>query len=142
MLNKLLYTPGVIGSVLGIVASLIYILILIAGGYSYTTLAGFMSLLIVIIGYYILSTFWLPALHKSKETVALSTGIAFHVAASFSLVLMMAGTLPEIHELILPFASTLLFSLIMITLLVISGFVLSKLEFNKDHSQKERKVSI
>lgn len=142
MLNKLRYTPGAIGSVLGITGSLIYILILTAGGLSYTTLAGIMTLLSVIIGYYLLSTFWLPTLHQSKETVALSTGIAFHVTASFSLVFMMAGTLPEIHELILPFTSTLLFSLIMISLLVISGFILSKLEFNKNHPQNEQKVSM
>lgn len=142
MLNKLLYKPGVIGSVLGITGSLIYILILTAGGYSYTTLAGFMSLLIVIIGYYLLSTHWLPALHKSKEAVALSTGITFHVAASFSLVFMMRGTLPEIHELILPFTSTLLFSLIMISLLTITGFVLSKMEYKRVDSHKETKISI
>ncbi|TKD70582.1 hypothetical protein [Pseudalkalibacillus hwajinpoensis] len=141
-MKKLLYEPGMIGSVLGIIGSLIYILILTAGGYSHTSLAGFISLLSVIIGYYLLSTFWLPALLESKETVALSTGIAFHTTASFSLVFMMAGSLPEVRELIIPYISTLLFSLLMISLLTISGLVLSKLEFNRTNSQSETKVSI
>ncbi|MBN8208669.1 hypothetical protein JI666_07920 [Bacillus sp. NTK071] len=142
MLKGLLYKPGIIGSMIGFIGSLVYILILTAGGFSHTTLAGVISLVIVLFGYYLLSTLWLPTLLESKEAVALSTGIAFHICASFSLVFMMAGSLPEIRELILPYTSTLLFSLTMIALLIISGFILSKLEHKKVNSHSETKVSI
>ncbi|WP_226654470.1 hypothetical protein [Pseudalkalibacillus hwajinpoensis] len=130
-MKKTLYSPVVISIILGLLASLIYTIILAAGGYRHTGLAGFFSILAILVAYLLLSTYLLPTLLEIKTTIALGAGTTFHVISSFTLVVMMAGTLPEMTELFLPYLSTLLISFLMMIVIVIAGFILGKVDFTK-----------
>ncbi|WP_347548358.1 hypothetical protein ABFG93_12490 [Pseudalkalibacillus hwajinpoensis] len=142
MMKRILSSKALPGSMIGITCTLIYILILAAGDYNHTGLASFFGLLSALILYSLLSTFWLPTLHESKETVSLSAGITFHVASSFSLVIMMARSIPELQNLIIPYLITMLVSLFMILLLLINSVVLSKINITTSSSANEKKLSI
>ncbi len=141
-MDKFIRVPAIIGTAIGILATLIYILILTAGDFHHSGLAGFFALMVVLIVFCLLSTFWLPTLPESKNAIAMSTGIAFHVASSFTLVLLMAGTVPDITQLIFPYLTTLLISILMMAVMTIAGTVLAKVDFSKITSQHDRKISM
>ena len=130
-MKKTLYSPITVSLLLGVLASLIYTIILAAGGYHHTGLAGFLSLLTILVAYLLLSTYLLPTLLEIKTTIALGAGITFHIISSFTLVIMMAGTLPEIPELLLPYLSTLLISFLIMIVILVAGFILEKVDFTK-----------
>ncbi|MGE6205240.1 hypothetical protein [Guptibacillus hwajinpoensis] len=141
-MKKYLYSSPAIGFSLGLLASLIYTIILAAGGYQYTGLAGFFSLLIILVGYFLLSTFWLPTLLKTRYTIALISGITFHTVSSFTLVFMMAGTLPNISELLFPYLTTLVFSFLLMIAIIVAGVILSKVDLTKFFEMSQKKFSI
>ncbi|MCA0170540.1 hypothetical protein [Bacillus sp. RAR_GA_16] len=130
-MKKILYSPIIVSFILGLLASVIYTIILAAGGYHHTGLAGFFSILALVVAYLLLSTYWLPTLLETKTTIALGVGVTFHVISSFTLVVMMAGTLPEISELLLPYLNTLLISFLVMIIIVIAGFIFEKVDFTK-----------
>ncbi|MYL62414.1 hypothetical protein GLW07_03485 [Bacillus hwajinpoensis] len=140
-MKKTLYSPIMISFILGLLASLIYSIILAAGGYHHTGLAGFFSILTILVAYLLLSTYWLPTLLEIKTTIALGAGITFHVISSFTLVVMMAGTLPEISELLLPYLSTLLISFLIMIVILIAGIILGKVDFTK-FTNRDKKMSM
>ena len=140
-MKKILYSPIIVSFILGLLASVIYTIILAAGGYHHTGLAGFFSILALVVAYLLLSTYWLPTLLETKTTIALGAGVTFHVISSFTLVVMMAGTLPEISELLLPYLSTLLISFLVVIIIVIAGFIFEKVDFTKLTST-DKKMSI
>ncbi|MGA9286960.1 MAG: hypothetical protein WBV93_01315 [Anaerobacillus sp.] len=141
-MDKFIRIPAIIGTAIGILGTLIYIIILTAGDYNHSGLAGFFALISVLLVFCLLSTFWLPTLPESKNAVAMSAGIAFHIASSFTLVLLMAGTVPEMMQLIFPYLTTLLVSFLMMIVLAIAGIVLAKVDFSKFTSQEDRKISM
>ena len=128
-MKKILYSPLVVSLLLGLLASLIFTIILGAGSYHHTGLAGFFSVLVILVAYILLSTYWLPTLLEMKTTIALGAGMTFHIISSFTLVVMMAGTLPEIPELLFPYLSTLLISFLTMIVILVAGFLLEKVNF-------------
>ena len=140
-MKKILYSPIFISIILGVLSAVIYTIILAAGGYHKTGLAGFFSIFTILVAYLLLSTYWLPSLHEIKTTVALGAGITFHVISSFTLVVMMAGTLPEMSELLLPYLSTLLISFLIMIFILVAGLITQKIDFTKLTST-DKKISM
>lgn len=130
-MKKTLYSPIFISFILGVLSSLIYTIILAAGGYHHTGLGGFFSILTILVAYLLLSTYWLPTLLEIRTTIALGAGITFHVISSFTLVVMMAGTLPEISELLLPYLNTLIISFLIMIFVLMTGYITRKVDFTK-----------
>lgn len=141
-MKERLYSPASIGAGIGIVSTLIYIVLLAVGNFQHNLVLGTLTLFLALITYSILAIGWMPSLLESRESVGLAAGITFHVLASFSIVFLLADSIPGVLQLILPYLSTLVFSLLMIGLLIVNGYILTKINFSKLQTTLSKKIPL
>ncbi len=141
-MKERLVSPVTIGIGIGILATLMYVLLLEAGNFQHSVMSGSIALILVLIIFSILGIAWMPSLIERRESLSLSAGITFHVLSSFSIVFLLAESIPGLQQLILPYLSTLIFSLLMIGLIILNGFVLTKINFSKLQTSLSKRIPI
>ncbi|MCA0988942.1 hypothetical protein [Guptibacillus algicola] len=141
-MKERLYSPVSIGAGIGIVSTLIYIVLLQLSNFQHNVIYGILTMVLALIIYSIVAIGWMPSLLESRESVGLSAGITFHVLSSFSIVFLLAESIPGLLQLVLPYLSTLVFSLLMIGLLILSGYILTKVNVSKLQTTLSKKIPL
>lgn len=141
-MNNRFYSPLSIGIGIGIISTVFYIILLGVGNFEHPVFSGLLTMFLALLLYSFLSIVWLPSLLESRETTATSAGITFHVVSSFSIVFLLTGSLPGLKHLIIPYLSTLGFSLLLMGLMMVNGFILTKVDFSKLQTTIVKKIPL